>query len=321
MNPIYQSIFINYAKGRAKKKGVVFRRAGKKDYESFKIHARTQILDGFLIIAGMLSAGLGLKSFLLPNDFIDGGVMGISLLISEVWHISLPVLIVVLNIPFIYLGYKQINKVFALKTLSAITGLALCLIFINYPVLTSDKLLVSVFGGFFLGVGIGLSMRGGGVIDGTEILALTITRKSVLSIGDIILIINIAIFIIAAFVLSVEQALYSILTYMSAAKTVDYIISGIEEYTGVTIISEKSEEVRKMITEQLGRGVTIYKGKRGFGSRGHNLNEIDIIFSVVTRLEMATLKGEVEKIDQNAFLITHSIKDTKGGMIKKRHLV
>ena len=320
MNPIYQSLFINYAKNRAKKKGQIFRRAGKQDYKSFKIHARTQILDGFLIIAGMLSAGLGLKGFLLPNGFIDGGVMGISLLISEVTGWSLSWLIVVINLPFIYMGLKQINKVFALKTLSAIGGLALCLYFIPYPILTTDKLLVSVFGGFFLGVGIGLAMRGGGVIDGTEILALTITRKSVLTIGDVILIINIIIFCVAAFVLSLEQALYSILTYMSAAKTIDYIISGIEEYTGVTIISEKSEEIRRMITEQLGRGVTIYRGKGGYGSHGHHLNEIDIIFSVVTRLEMSTLKAEIEKIDIKAFLITHSIKDTKGGMIKKRIL-
>ena len=203
----------------------------------------------------------------------------------------------------------------------AIVGLAICLLLIPYPIVTSDKLLVSVFGGFFLGAGIGLAMRGGSVIDGTEILALSLSKKSSLSIGDIILVINIIIFSVAAFVLSFEQALYSILTYMSAAKTVDYIISGIEEYTGVTIISERSEEIRKMITEQLGRGVTIYKGKRGYGSHGHRLTEIDIIYSVITRLEMATLKAEVEKIDQQAFLITHSINDTKGGMIKKRHLV
>jgi uncharacterized membrane-anchored protein YitT (DUF2179 family) len=239
-------------------------------------------------------------------------------LITELTGISLPILIIVINTPFIYLGWRQINKTFALKTLTAIIGLALCLVFIPYPIVTSDKLLVSVFGGFFLGAGIGLAMRGGSVIDGTEILALSISRKSALTIGDIILVINIIIFSVAAFVLSFEQALYSILTYLSAAKTVDYIISGIEEYTGVTIISERSEEIRKMITEQLGRGVTIYRGKRGYGSHGHRLAEVDIIFSVVTRLEMATLKAEVEKIDQQAFLITHSIKDTRGGMIKKR---
>jgi len=271
MNPIYQSLFITYAKNRAKKNGQVFRRAGKQDYKSFKIHARTQFSDGFLIVVGMLSAGLGLKSFLLPNGFIDGGVMGISLLVSEVTGFSLAWLIVVINLPFIYMGYKQIHKFFALKTLTAIIGLALCLVFIPYPILTTDKLLVSVFGGFFLGVGIGLAMRGGSVIDGTEILALSITRKSVLSIGDVILIINIVIFCVAAFVLSIEQALYSILTYISASRTVDYLISGIEEYTGVTIISEKSEAIRKMITEQLGRGVNIY--------RGTNPNDLQLLTS------------------------------------------
>lgn len=318
MNPLLQSYFITYAKAQARKRGTHFRRAGKSDYRSFLVHVRTQIIHGFLIVAGMLSAGLALKGFLLPNGFIDGGVTGISLLITELTGISLPILIIVINMPFIYLGWRQINKTFAIKTLTAIIGLALCLVFIPYPIVTSDKLLVSVFGGFFLGAGIGLAMRGGSVIDGTEILALSLSRKSSLTIGDIILVINIIIFSIAAFVLSFEQALYSILTYLSAAKTVDYIISGIEEYTGVTIISERSEEIRKMITEQLGRGVTIYRGKRGYGTHGHRLTEVDIIFSVVTRLEMASLKAEIEKIDGQAFLITHSIKDTRGGMIKKR---
>ncbi len=320
MNPLFQTIFIQYLSRRAKKQGVKPALPSPKEVKIFRIHIRTQFFHGVLIIFGMLSAGLGLKGFLLPNGFIDGGVTGISLLIAEVTGISLPLLIIIINIPFIWLGYRQIDKIFALKTLTAIAGLALCIIFIPYPVITSDKLLVAVFGGFFLGAGIGLAVRGGSVIDGTEILALSMTKKSTLSIGDIILIVNIIIFTIAAFVLSFERALYSILTYMAAARTVDYIISGIEEYTGVTIISNYSDEIRKMITNQLGRGVTIYKGKSGYGSHGHTLAEIEILFSVMTRLEIASLKAEVEKIDGNAFVITHGIKDTKGGMIKKRPL-
>ena len=320
MNPLFQTIFIQYLSRRAKKQGVKPFSPTPKEVKIFRIHIRTQIIHGVLIIFGMLSAGLGLKGFLLPNGFIDGGVTGISLLIAEVTGINLPILIILINIPFIWLGYRQINKIFALKTLTAIVGLALCIIFIPYPVITSDKLLVAVFGGFFLGAGIGLAVRGGCVIDGTEILALSMTKKSTLTIGDIILIVNIIIFTIAAFVLSFERALYSILTYMAAARTVDYIISGIEEYTGVTIISNYSEEIRKMITNQLGRGVTIYKGKSGYGSHGHTLAETEILFSVMTRLEIASLKAEVEKIDGNAFVITHGIKDTKGGMIKKRPL-
>ncbi len=320
MNRFIQSLFVRFLRQQAKKQGKKTHSPTRKDIQQFRIHIRTQFMHGILIILGMLSAGLGLKGFLLPNGFIDGGVTGISLLASAVTHIDLPILIIVINLPFIYLGWRQIDRVFALKTLTAIIGLAVCLIIVPYPVVTSDKLLVAVFGGFFLGAGIGLAVRGGGVIDGTEILALSITRRSSMTIGDLILIINVIIFSAAAFILSFERALYSILTYLAAAKTVDFLISGIEEYTGVTIISTKSEDIRKMITEQLGRGVTIYKGKRGYGTHGHSLADTDILFSVVTRLEIASLKGEVEKIDREAFVITQSIKDTKGGMIKKRPL-
>ena len=320
MTPLFQTLVRNFVKHRAKKLGEQPHKPNLRDVVIFKIHFRRQLADGALITLGMLSAGLGLKGFLLPNGFIDGGVTGISLLVSEITNWSLPALIIIFNIPFIYLGYKHIEKIFAFKTLTAIIGLALCLIFIPYPVLTSDKLLVSVFGGFFLGAGIGLAVRGGGVLDGTEILAISLSKKLSITIGDVILIINVIIFTVAAFVLSFERALYSILTYLSAAKTIDFLISGIEEYTGVTIISARSEQIRKMITEELGRGVTIYKGKRGYGSHGHQLDETEILFSVVTRLEVAKLKAEIEKIDMQAFVIMHGIKDTKGGMIKKRFL-
>jgi uncharacterized membrane-anchored protein YitT (DUF2179 family) len=317
MTPLLQTLVKNFVKHRVKKLG---RKSNLRDVVVFKIHFIRQLRDAALIILGMLSAGLGLKGFLLPNGFIDGGVTGISLLISELTNWSLPLLIIVINIPFVYLGYKNIEKIFALKTLTAIIGLALCLLFISYPVVTSDNLLVAVFGGFFLGAGIGLAMRGGGVLDGTEILAITLSKKISISIGDVILIINIIIFLVAAFILSFDRALYSILTYLAAARTIDFLISGIEEYTGVTIISSRSEQIRRMITEELGRGVTIYKGKRGYGMHGHQLDETDILFSVVTRLEVAKLKAEIEKIDLQAFVIMHGIKDTKGGMIKKRFL-
>ncbi len=320
MNPLYQVLIQNFVKQRAKKHGEQPHQPNLKDRVIFKIHFRRQLVDGSLIILGMLSAGLGLKGFLLPNGFIDGGVTGISLLVAEISGWSLSALIIVINIPFIFLGYRQIDKVFAFKTLTAILGLAVCLLLIPYPVVTSDKLLVAVFGGFFLGSGIGLAMRGGGVIDGTEILAVTLSKKLSITIGDVILIINIIIFSVAAFVLSFEQALYSILTYLSAAKTVDFLISGLEEYTGVTIISSRSDEIRKMITKDLRRGVTLYKGKRGFGTHGHQLDDTDIVFTVITRLEVAKLKAEIEKIDMQAFVVMHSIKDTKGGMIKKRPL-
>jgi uncharacterized membrane-anchored protein YitT (DUF2179 family) len=295
-----------------------YRRA--KKFHQLRVQMRRLAIDAFMIALGVISAGFGLRSFVLPNNFVDGGAVGIALLIREVSGISISILLILVNIPFIILGYRSISKQFAIKTAMAIVALATAVAFFPYPDVTQDKLLVAVFGGFFLGTGIGLAVRGGSVIDGTEVLAINISRRNGLSIGDIILLINIIIFSFAAYLLSIETALYSILTYMSAAKTVDFIIEGIEEYTGVTIISVKSDEIRKMISDQMGRGLTIYKGERGFGKTGHQSNEIKIIYTVITRLEISRLKNEIEKIDPDAFVIMNSIKDTKGGMIKKRAL-
>lgn len=276
--------------------------------------------DGFFILIGVVSAGFGLKGFLLPNSFIDGGAMGISLLISETTGFSLSILIVVVNLPFIILGYSNLGKQFALKSILAIIALALSVHFIPYPLITSDKLLIAVFGGFFLGAGIGMSIRGGAVIDGTEVLAIYLSKKTGLTIGDIVLLFNIVIFSFGAYIMSIEVALYAMLTYMAAAKTIDFVIEGVEEYTGITIISNQSEKIRLMITEDLGRGVTVYAGKGGFGKNGGDLKEYDIIYTIVTRLEIARIKTEIDKIDSSAFIIMNSIKDTKGGMIKKRPL-
>jgi len=276
------------------------------------------IIDFIYISVGIVSAGFGLKGFLLPNSFIDGGAMGISLLISETTNISLSILIVLVNLPFLMLGFSQIGKQFAIKSIIAIVGLALIVHFIPYPLITSDKLLIAVFGGFFLGTGIGMAIRGGAVIDGTEVLAIFVSKKIGLTIGDVILIFNVFVFLFAAYVLSIEIALYAMLTYLTASKAVDFVIDGIEEYTGVTIISDESEQIRMVITEKLKRGVTIYLGKSGFRKKGDDLLEIDIIYTVVTRLEIAKLKNEIDKIDPDAFIIMNSIRDTKGGMIKKR---
>lgn len=292
----------------------------KKEGRQQQLFIKNSIRDVLLILAGVLSAAYGLKGFLLPNGFIDGGVTGISLLVNQLTNLPFSVLIFAINIPFIILGYTQQSRGFALKTFAATTTLALAVHFMDFPLATNDKLLVSVFGGFFLGLGIGLAIRGGCVIDGTEVLALYISRKSGLTIGDFILVINIFIFSIAAFLLSFDVALYSILIYLAASKTVDYVVQGIEEYTGVTIISEKSEEIRKAIIHEMGRGVTIYKGKRGFGLHGDRNADMDVVFTVITRLEITKLKAEIERIDENAFVVMHSITETKGGMIKKRPL-
>ncbi len=321
MNPIFQKIAIEAIKRRRKQTRPgqkISRYEVGKEFFKLRVEATHLLTDAFLISLGVLSAGFGLKGFLLPNNFIDGGVTGISLLVAALSDYSLPVLIVVFNIPFIFLAFTQVGRSFAVKSILSITGLAVALATITYPIVTSDKLLISVFGGFFLGAGIGLSVRGGAVLDGTEVLAIYLSRRTGVTIGDIILVLNVIIFSVAAYLLSVETALYAILTYLAASKTVDFVIEGVEEYTGVTIVSTHSEEIRKMITEKLGRGVTVYSGKRGYGKRGENLFQTDIIFSVITRLEIAKLQTEVDKLDPNAFLVMSSIKDTRGGMIKKR---
>ena len=322
MNSISRRIFITVLRmfrGRTPAKAVSKYDAGKQVYV-FKVEALHFLKDGFLLTVGILSAGFGLEGFLLPSSFIDGGVTGISLLTAELTKFPLPLLILVINIPFIILGYNQIGKQFAIKSILAIIGLALAITFIHYPVITSDKLLISVFGGFFLGAGIGFAIRGGGVLDGTEVLAIYLSKRTGLTLGDIIMVFNIIIFSVAAYVLSIETALYSILAYLAASKTVDFIIEGVEEYTGVTIVSSHSEEVRLMITEKMGRGVTIYTGKRGFGKRGENRSSMDIVYTVITRLEIGKLQAEVDKIDPNAFIVMNAVKDTRGGMIKKRPL-
>lgn len=275
------------------------------------------IKDFFFITLGIFSAAFGFKGFLLTNHFIDGGATGISLLISVLTPIPLYLLLIVVNIPFIILGYKIIGRMFAIKTALAICGLSLVVGTVSFPNVTNDNILVALFGGFFLGAGIGLSMRGGAVIDGTEVLAIYLSRKFGTTLGDIIIVINVIIFSIAAFFLSIEIALYSMVTYMSASKALDFVVEGIEEYTGVTIISPHSEEISKMIFDILGRGVTIYKGKGGFGKMGKT-KDIEIVYTVITRLELSHLNAELEKIDPKAFVVMSSIKDTKGGMIKKR---
>lgn len=272
-----------------------------------------EALNILLIVLGILSAGMGIKGFLLSSHFIDGGVTGISMLLSDVFGVPLSLFISLINLPFIALGYRQIGGIFALKSTLAIVGLSICLAFVNYPDVTPDKLLTAVFGGFFIGAGIGLAIRGGAVLDGTEIAALLISKESyLLKIGDIILILNIFIFTAAAFILGVDEALYSILTYFAASKTVDFLLHGIEEYNAIIIVSEKSDEIRESIVRVLSHGVTIYNGRGGKTGK-----PMHILYCVVTRLEIGRVKNVIKEIDENAFVIIHPLADATGGIIKK----
>jgi uncharacterized membrane-anchored protein YitT (DUF2179 family) len=303
---------VQRALGRVDKTAMSRYQAAKKARQ-LKQTAWRQVRDFLFIVAGVSSAAFGLRGFIIPNHFIDGGVTGISLLVNQKTGVPLGLLIVVINLPFIVLGWQQIGKIFGLKSIAAISLLAIVVAINPFSKVTEDTLLVAVFGGFFLGAGIGLVIRGGAVIDGTEVLAIFFNRKSSLSVGDFILLFNIVIFSVAAWLLSVPVALYS-------SKTVDFILEGIEEFTGVTIISPHSHEIADMIKNKMHRGMTIYAGKKGFGKSGESYHSTDIIFTVITRLEISKLTTELEKIDPNAFVVMQSIRDTKGGMVKKRGL-
>ncbi|RSK40613.1 YitT family protein [Mangrovimonas spongiae] len=323
MNPFFSKILVNIAQKRLKAKTPstpISKRQIAPLVKSLQVEITHAIKEFIYIVIGVFSAGFGLKGFLLPNRFIDGGATGISLLLENITTIELSFLLILVNIPFLILGAKTFSVKFALKSIAAIAFLGFVVHYIDYPTITNDKLLIAVFGGFFLGLGIGMSMRGGSVIDGTEVLAIYLSRKLSLTVGDVLLLINIIIFSFGAYILSIETALYAILTYMAAAKTVDFVVDGVEEYVGVTIISKEHEAIRVMITEKLRRACTIYAGKGGYGDSKTTYDK-DIIYTVVTRLELAKLHTEIDKIDSKAFIIMGLVKDLKGGMIKRKPLV
>ena len=271
------------------------------------------IRSTILIILGIFSAAFGLKGFLLSSHFIDGGVTGVSMLLSNVLGWPLALLIPVINVPFIIIAYRQIGRVFAIRSVLAIVGLSLCLAFIKFPDVTPDRLLTAVFGGFFIGGGIGLAIRGGAVLDGTEIAALLISKSSHLfKVGDVILILNVVIFLSAAFFLGIDSALYSMLTYFAASKTVDFLIHGVEEHTAIIIDSEKSEPIRQGIIQRLQRGVTVFKGKGGLTDQDQ-----DILYCVVTRLEIGRVKSVVQDFDEGAFMVVHGLADAEGGVVRR----
>lgn len=277
------------------------------------------LTDIIYTITGILFSGFALRSFLVPNNFFDGGVTGISLLLHELYHLNIAYVIIIANIPFIIMGAFQINKTFAFKTSAAVIGLGLCLLYVPYPEMTSDKLLVSIFGGVFMGIGVGLAIRGGCALDGIEVLALYTGKRISFTISEIILGINIIIFLIAAIKLGLPTALYSILTYYTASRTINFVIEGLEEYTGVTIISGENATIKEQLVMTMGKGITVYKGERGFLKDSFDVSQpVDIIFTVVTRLEVRRLRNLVHDIDPKAFVFTSTIKEAAGGVLKKR---
>lgn len=276
--------------------------------------------DSIFIIAGVIIAGIALKTFLVPNHFFDGGITGISLLIHEIYHFNLAIVIVLLNLPLIAISFFSVGKSFAAKAFISVVLLGIALVLIPGNPVTSDKLLISIFGGVFLGTGVGLVMRGGAALDGIEVLALYTLKRTSFTISEIILGINILIFSIAAMRFGIETALYSILTYFAATRSIDYVVEGLQAYTGVTIISGKSEEIKSVLVNKLGRGITVYKGERGFlPGKFEVSSECDIIFTVITRLELRKLRNLVHETDPKAFVFANTIKEASGGILKRRH--
>ena len=272
-----------------------------------------EILNIGLIVLGIFSAAFGLKGFLLSSGFIDGGVTGVSMLLSAVLGFPLWMFILIINIPFIAVGYSQLGRKFALKSALAIAGLATVLALVKFPDVTPDKLLTAVFGGFFIGAGIGLAVRGGAVLDGTEIAALLVSKGShLLKVGDVILVLNIVIFSAAAFFLGIEAAMYSILTYFAASRTIDFLVHGLEEFTAIIITSARSEDIRQAIIRDLNRAVTVYNGRGGLTDQ-----QQDILYCVVTRLEIGRVSSLAKEIDRDAFVVVHPLADASGGVIKK----
>jgi uncharacterized membrane-anchored protein YitT (DUF2179 family) len=268
-------------------------------------------------VIGVLSAVLALKGFMIPNHFLDGGVTGISILIEELFHIHISILLVVFNVPFLIIGYKKIGKTFSIHALLAVLLLALLMAWIDIPAFTSDKVLIAVFGGFFIGLGIGLVIRGGGVIDGLEVIAHYTQKRSGFTTSEIILSINALLFLGAALEFGIETAMYSILVYFTAMKTSDYVVDGFEEYTALSIISSKYEDVKSLIVNDFDKAISIYKGERGYlPGKFHVKSDCDIIMTIVTRLEVHRIKQAILEIDSDAFFYIQSIKEVKGGIVK-----
>jgi uncharacterized membrane-anchored protein YitT (DUF2179 family) len=271
------------------------------------------------ILVGSGMAVFAMKGFMIPNQFMDGGVTGISILLHEISHINISIFILVFNLPFIYLGYKNIGKTFAVQTSLAVILLTLGLLFVNIEPVTTDKLLIAIFGGILIGTGVGLVIRSGGVLDGAEVIAVFTRRRIGFSNSEIIMLFNTFIFAGAAFHFGLETAMYSLITYYGATRATDYVVDGIEQYTAINIISAHHDKVKDLIVNELGKGITVYKGERGYlpGSF-HIKTDCEIIVAIVTRLEINQIQEAVITIDPKAFIYIQSINEATGGILKAK---
>jgi len=273
----------------------------------------------FQIVIGASMAVFAMKGFMIPNQFMDGGVTGISILLHEILHINISIFILVFNIPFIYLGYKRIGKTFAVQTSLAVILLTIGLLFVNIQPVTTDKLLIAIFGGILIGTGVGLVIRSGGVIDGAEVIAVFTKRRTGFSNSEIIMLFNTFIFAGAAFHFGLETAMYSLITYYGATRATDYVVDGIEQYTSINIISAHYESVKSLLVNELGKGITVYKGERGYLPGSYDIKtDCEIIVAIVTRLEINQIQEAIIEIDPKAFIYMQSLNEATGGLLKSR---
>ena len=273
----------------------------------------------FLIFIGTALAVLAMKGFMIPNRFLDGGITGISILLHEIFNINISFLVIILNVLFVYLGYKRIGKTFAVQTSIAVLLLAIGLVFVDIHPITRDKLLIAIFGGILMGTGVGLVIRGGGVIDGAEVIAVFTGRKTGFSNSEIIMLINTVIFAVAALQFGLETAMYSIITYFTATRATNYVVDGIEEFTAMNIICSQPEEIKNLLVNELGKGITVYKGEKGYLPGSFEVRtSADIIVTIITRLEIKQIQDAVLAIDPKAFIYVQSIKEAAGGILKHK---
>ncbi|PZE20590.1 YitT family protein [Paenibacillus xerothermodurans] len=270
----------------------------------------------FFMITGSILFSVGLEIFLVPNNIIDGGIVGVSIILSHLLQIPLAVFLVILNLPFLLIGYKQIGKTFAVSTLFSVVIMSIGTTLLH-PVapLTIDPLLAAIFGGVILGIGVGLVIRSGGSLDGTEIVAILFSKKTPFSVGEIVMFFNLFILSSAGFVFGWDHAMYSLIAYYVAFRMIDITIEGLDQSKSVWIISDESDKIGEAITFRLGRGVTYLNGEGAFSG-----DDKKVIFSVITRLEEAKLKSIVDEHDPKAFLAIGNIHDVKGGRFKKKDI-
>lgn len=273
------------------------------------------VIEGIQISTGVLLATIGLKAFLLPNGFLDGGVTGIAILLSEMFHWDISLVLVLSSLPFLLLAWNTLSKRIFIKSIISITFLALALQVASFDTITEDKLLIAIFGGLFLGAGIGLNIKNGSVLDGSEILGIYVNNKFGISIGKVILLFNIILFSITAFLISVEIAMYSILTFLVTAKVIDFMIEGFEDYIGLMIVSNKYETIKTELIAQIGLGLTVYNGTGGYGKEGVK-EQKEIIHTIVNRIDIKRTYNLLEELDDKAFIIEFDVNNIKGGILK-----